>query len=198
MPTIDPRIDAYIAKSSDFAQPILTHLRAVVHTTCPSVEETIKWGMPHFQYKGMLCAMSAFKGHCAFSFWHGAVLFPDSPKDAMGHFGRIASIGDLPPEKELAAFVKKAMKLNDEGTPAPARGKVAAPRELALPDYFVAALAANPAAQTTFDAGSPSFKREYVDWIVDARTESTRSKRMAQAIEWLADGKSRNWKYAKC
>ena len=198
MPTLDPRIDAYIAKSADFARPILTHLRGVVHPACPEVEETIKWSMPHFQYKGMLCAMSAFKAHCAFSFWQGAVMFPDSPKDAMGHFGRITCIGDLPPEKELVAFVKQAMKLNDEGAPAPGRANVAAPRELATPEYFIAALAANPAAQATFEAGSPSFKREYVDWIVDAKTEVTRGKRMVQAIEWLAEGKSRNWKYAKC
>ena len=198
MPTLDPRIDAYIAKSADFARPILTHLRGVVHTACPEVEETMKWSMPHFQYKGMLCAMSAFKAHCAYSFWQGAVMFPDSPKNAMGHFGRITSIADLPAEKESVAFVKQAMKLNDAGAPTPVRAKVAAPRELAIPDYFIAALAPNPAAQATFEAGSPSFKREYVEWIVDAKTEATRAKRLAQAIGWLAEGKSRNWKYAKC
>ena len=197
MPTLDPRIDAYIAKSADFAQPILAHLRAVVHAACPEVEETMKWSMPHFQYKGMLCAMSAFKAHCAFSFWKGELLFPELEKAAMGHFGRITAIDDLPPKKELLAHVARAKKLNDEGVAAPSRAK-APLRVLAAPDYLLAALEANLLAGATFNAGSPNFQREYVEWLLDAKTDSTRAKRLAQAIEWLADGKSRNWKYAKC
>ena len=198
MPVIDPRIDAYIAASPDFARPILTHLRDVIHTACPDVEETMKWSRPHFQYKGMLCQMSAFTAHCALGFWKGAILFPDlTEKDAMGHFGRIASIDDLPSKKELADVVRRAMKLNEEGVKAPARPKVA-PKELAVPDDFAKALKADKAAQKVFDAGSTSFKREYVAWIEDAKADATRMRRMGQAIEWLAQGKGRNWKYEKC
>lgn len=200
MPTIDPRIDAYIAASPEFARPILLHLRAIVHAACPDVEETIKWSRPHFQYKGMLCQISAFKEHCVMGFWKGALLFPDmEEKESMGHFGRITSLKDLPPEKDIAAIVTRAMKLNDDGVSSPARAIAkAAPRGLEVPDYFISALKQNKAALATFDAGSPSFKREYIDWIVDAKAEATRLRRMEQAITWLAEGKARNWKYAKC
>ena len=198
MPTIDPRIDAYIAASPEFAQPVLTHLREVIHSACPEVEETMKWSRPHFQYKGMLCQMSAFTAHCALGFWKGAVLFPDAAeKDSMGHIGRLTSVKDLPSRKELSAVVKRAMKLNDEGITAPAKPK-AAPRELLVPDDFAKALKANKPAQKVFDAGSTSFKREYVMWIEEAKAEATRLRRMTQALEWLAEGKARNWKYEKC
>jgi hypothetical protein len=198
MPTLDPRIDAYIAASPAFAQPILTHLRGVIHAACPEVEETIKWSRPHFQYKGMLCQMSAFKEHCALGFWKGAILFPElADKDSMGHFGRISSVKDLPSKKELAALIKRAAKLNDEDVK-PAAMPRAAPRELIVPVDFAVALKANKAAQKVFDAGSPSFKREYVSWIEQAKAEATRLRRMAQAIECLADGKARNWKYESC
>ncbi len=200
MPTIDPRIDAYIASAPEFAQPILAHLRAIVHNACPEVEETMKWSRPHFEYHGLLCGMSAFKEHCAMGFWKGSLLFPDmAEKEAMGHFGRITSVKDLPSKKTIAGIVKQAMKLNEDGVATPARAAAkAAPRTLEVPDYFLAALSKNKAAQASFDAGSPSFRREYVDWIVEAKAEATRLRRMEQAIEWLAEGKSRNWKYAKC
>lgn len=199
MPTIDPRIDAYIAQSPDFAQPILTHLREVIHAACPEVEETMKWSRPHFEYKGLLCGMSAFKAHCGFGFWKGEMMFPGmTAKEAMGHFGRITSVADLPPKKELAAFVKRAMQLNEEGVVAPARTRPATPRPLTVPDYFATALKADKTASKNFDAGSTSFKREYVDWLEEAKTEATRLRRMAQAVEWIADGKGRNWKYEKC
>ncbi len=198
MPTLDPRIDAYIAASPAFAQPILIHLREVIHGACPDVEETMKWSRPHFQYKGMLCQMSAFKAHCALGFWKGALLFPDaSEKEAMGHFGRITSIGDLPSKKALAAIVKQAMKLNDDGVAAVAKPK-AAPKELIVPADLATALAADPAAHKVFEQGSASFKREYLTWIEDAKTQATRERRMAQAIAWLAEGKARNWKYEQC
>ena len=198
MPTIDPRIDAYIAASPAFAQPILTHVRGVIHAACPDVEETMKWSRPHFQYKGMLCQMSAFTAHCALGFWKGSILFPDAgDKEAMGHFGRITSVKDLPSKKELGAIVKQAMKLNDEGVKTPARPKTA-PKELIVPADLAAALKTNKAAQKVFDAGSTSFKREYVTWIEEAKAEATRQRRMEQAIEWLAEGKARNWKYEKC
>lgn len=195
MPTIDPCIDAYIAASPEFAQTILAHLRAVIHGACPDVQETMKWSRPHFQYKGMLCQMSAFKAHCALGFWKGAVLFPESAEgDGMGHFGRIRSIQDLPSRRDLAAIVKRAMKLNDEGVkravkPGGARA------ELIVPQDFAAALSADKAAQTVFESGSASFKREYVMWIEEAKAEATRLRRMAQAVAWLAEGKARNWKY---
>lgn len=199
MPVIDPRIDAYIAQSPDFAQPILAHLRAVVHAACPEVEETIKWSRPHFLYKGMLCGMSAFKAHCAFGFWKGTLLFPGTTeKESMGHFGRLASVKDLPSKKVLAGYVKQAMQLNEEGAVTPARARPAAPRTVTVPAYFAAALKSNQAALARFDAGSPSFRREYVDWLEEAKTEATRLRRMAQAIEWIAEGKARNWKYEKC
>jgi uncharacterized protein YdeI (YjbR/CyaY-like superfamily) len=199
MPTIDPRIDAYIAASPAFAQPILTHLRDVVHAACPEVEETMKWSRPHFQYKGMLCQMSAFKEHCAMGFWKGTLMFPElAEKDSMGHLGRIATLDDLPPKKVIAGYVKQAMQLNDDGVQTPARAALKTPRPLTVPDYFLAALARNKPARASFEGGSTSFKREYVDWLEEAKTEATRLRRMAQAIEWLAEGKARNWKYQKC
>ena len=199
MPTIDPRIDAYIAASPAFAQPILTHLRDIVHAACPEVEETMKWSRPHFQYQGMLCQISAFKEHCAMGFWKGALLFPElTEKEAMGHLGRITSLKDLPPKKVIAGYVKQAMRLNADGVQTPARAAPKAPRPLTVPDYFLAALADNKPAKASFEGGSTSFKREYVDWLEEAKTDATRLRRMAQALEWLAEGKARNWKYEKC
>ncbi len=198
MTALDPRIDAYIAKSADFARPILTHLRTLVHAACPEVQETLKWGMPHFMYKdAILCGMAGFKEHCTFGFWLGRVLFPEMEKESMGNYGRIGSIKDLPPKQELRATIKRAMQLADDGVKAPARPK-AAPAALDVPVYFARALKGSKAANTVFDAGSPSFRKEYVAWLEEAKTEATRDRRMAQAIEWLAEGKSRNWKYEKC
>ena len=199
MPTIDPRVDEYIAKSAEFAQPILIHLREVIHAACPEVKETIKWSMPNFDYHGIMCNMAAFKQHCAFGFWKAELLLADEDdkgKEAMGQFGRITSVKDLPSKKVLTAYVKKAMKLNEAGVKV-AKPK-AAPRELAVPDYFIAALEANPAAYEVFNNFSTSAKREYCEWLTEAKTEATRDKRMAQAVEWIAEGKKRNWKYENC
>jgi hypothetical protein len=200
MPTIDPRIDAYIAAAPEFAQPILAHLRNVVHAACPQVQETMKWSRPHFEYNGLLCGMSAFKAHCGFGFWKGALMFPGTSEReaAAGHFGRLTAVKDLPSKKVLLAYVKQAMQLNDEGARTPARAKPATPRAVVVPDYFQAALKARAQAEEQFDAGSASFKREYVDWLEEAKTEATRTRRMDLAIEWIAEGKGRNWKYAKC
>lgn len=200
MPTIDPRVDAYIAKAADFAQPILEHLRAVVHATCPEVEETMKWSFPHFMYKGMMCSMASFKAHCAFGFWKAELLMADDEvkREAMGHFGRITSIKDLPAKKVLAAYIKQAMKLNDDGVAAPARAKPATPRALEIPDDLNAALDAVPAARKHFDAFTPSKQRDYAEWLTEAKTDATRARRREQAVEWIAEGKSRNWKYEKC
>ena len=191
----DPRVDQYIAKSADFAKPILMHLRKVVHAACPDVEETMKWSAPHFDYKGMMCGMSAFKSHCAFGFWKSSLVL-DGPglRDAMGHFGRITSVGDLPSDRVLTGYIKKAAKLNDAGVKV-ARKSAQPKKPLSVPADFAGALKKKPAARKAFDAFSPSHRREYVEWITEAKTDATRQKRMATAVEWLAEGKSRNWKY---
>lgn len=202
MATRDPRIDAYIAKSADFAQPNLMHLREVVHAACPDVDETMKWSFPHFMYKGMLCGMSAFKQHVAFGFWKGKLVVVDdgrSLEDAMGQFGRITRIADLPPKKTLSAYVKKAMALNDAGIKSPTLVKSAKPKpDAAIPDDLAAALKKNAKARKTFDAFSPSARREYIEWITEAKRETTRVQRLVTTLEWLAEGKQRNWKYMDC
>ncbi|HEX4859232.1 MAG TPA: YdeI/OmpD-associated family protein [Usitatibacteraceae bacterium] len=200
MGTRDPRIDAYIAKSAPFAQPILKHLRAQVHTHCPECSETIKWGMPHFDYKGGIFAnMAAFKAHCAFGFWLGDALKIDAKNEkAMGDFGRIRALADLPADKELARLIKAAMKLHDAGVKLPARDKPKETQPLEIPPAFMAALKKNKKALATFEAFTPGRKKEYVAWYVEAKSEDTRARRLAQAVEWMAEGKARNWKYEKC
>lgn len=199
MPTIDPRVDAYIDKSRDFAKPILTHIRKLVHETCPDVSETLKWSMPSFEYKGILCGMASFKAHCTLMFWKQSLLESDAfPKNktAMGSFGRIASLKDLPSDAVMKSLLKQAMKLNEDGV------KVTKPKhekkELVVPEILLEALARNEKAAETFDNFPPSCKREYADWIAEAKTEATRDKRLATTIEWLTEGKRRNWKYEKC
>src|SRR5919199_6273412 len=201
MGTRDPRVDAYIDKSAEFAQPILAHLREVVHAACPEVEETMKWSFPHFMYRGMLCSMASFKQHCTFGFWKGALVLDGngaSAEAAMGSFGRITRLSDLPPKKTLASYVKKAAALNDAGVKAPSRmapkGKK---KELVVPDDLMAALRKNKKALATFEGFSPSHRREYVEWITEAKSEDTRQRRLEQAVEWMAEGKPQNWKYMK-
>jgi len=196
----DPRIDAYIARQADFARPILEHLRAAVHSACPEAEETMKWSMPHFLYKGqMLVGMAAFKAHATFGFWRAKEVLGETgaEREAMGQFGRLTSVADLPPDDVLHALIRKAMALTDSGS-RPARPKAAPKPETGTPPELETALSANPAARTTFDTFPPSCRREYVEWIVDAKRPETRDKRIAQAVEWMAEGKRRNWKYEKC
>lgn len=198
MSTKDPRVDAYIAKSAGFAKPILKHLRKIVHAGCPQVEETIKWKFPHFDYKGVMCSMAAFKEHCAFGFWKETLILDGGKpveKTAMGSFGCIRSIDDLPNEKTLLGYIKKAAALNDAGIKTPGRTQPKKRDPIAVPDYFRAALKKNSKAQTTFDKFPPSARREYLEWITEAKREETRDKRVATAIEWMAEGKPRNWKY---
>lgn len=201
MPTTDPFVDAYIEKSKDFAKPILNHLRALVHEACPDVVETKKWSFPHFDYKGMMCSMAAFKEHCAFSFWKQALLessaFP-AEKTAMGSFGRIASLKDLPSDKTMKKLIVDAMKLNDAGIKVSKSKPAGEKKELVVPAILIAALATNELAAETFDNFPYSCKKEYVQWIDEAKTDATRDKRLATAIEWLSEGKRRNWKYEKC
>jgi uncharacterized protein YdeI (YjbR/CyaY-like superfamily) len=196
----DQRVDAYIEKAADFAKPILNHLRAIVHEACPEVEEDYKWSFPCFMYKGMFCNIAAFKEHCAFGFWKSSLIVDkkgQSLEKAMGQFGRITKLSDLPPKKVLIEYIKLAKKLNDDGVKAPARVKKPA-RELVVPDDLAKALKRNKAAQATFEKFSPSHKREYVDWIIEAKTEATRNKRLETAVLWMAEGKPRNWKYMNC
>jgi uncharacterized protein YdeI (YjbR/CyaY-like superfamily) len=197
MGTRDPKVDAYIRNAAPFAQPILTHIRETVHGACPEVEEAIKWSFPHFLYKGMLCSMASFKQHAAFGFWKGP-LVTGGPRsaEAMGHFGRITKVSDLPSKRMLSGLIKKAATLNDQGVKQPRPPKRAAP-PVKVPAALTAALAASTKARAGFDALSPSHRREYVEWITEARTTETRARRVAQAIEWMADGKSRNWKYER-
>ena len=199
MGTRDPRVDAYIAKSAEFAQPILIHLREVVHAACPDVQETMKWSMPFFDYHGVMCNMAAFKEHATFGFWKGALipgLAPNSNSggESMGNLGRLTSVKDLPSRKVLAGYVKAAMRLNDEGVSVKKPKKAAKP-EAKVPADLAAALKKNRQAAATFENFPPGQRREYVDWIVEAKREETRARRVAQAVEWLAEGKKRNWKY---
>ncbi|MGI8437881.1 MAG: YdeI/OmpD-associated family protein [Chthoniobacterales bacterium] len=196
----DPRIDAYIAQAAAFARPILQHLRKVVHAGCPEVQETVKWSSPHFEYKGPLCGMAAFKAHCAFGFWKASLILGDGVKggrDAMGHFGRITTLADLPPEKVLVGYVRKAAKLNDTGAKDPTKARKAR-AALPTPDYLTEALRTNAKARAHFAKLSPSCRREYIEWLTEAKREETREKRLATTLEWLAEGKSRNWKYERC
>jgi uncharacterized protein YdeI (YjbR/CyaY-like superfamily) len=195
MASRDPRIDDYIEKSAAFAKPILGHLREVVHAACPDVVETMKWSFPHFDYKGIMCSMAAFKAHCTFGFWNGEeVLGRKAQGGAMGQFGRITSIRDLPPKKVLAGYVKKAVALKDAGVK-PKRTAARKKAEVAVPDDLEAALEKNAKARATFKSFSSGHKREYVEWITEAKRDPTRARRIAQAIEWMAEGKAGNWKY---
>ena len=206
----DPRIDAYIEGAAPFAQPILSHVRDLVHEACPQVEETVKWGMPTFVHAGgILCGMAAFKQHASFGFWKHALVVgeggqadtapgDDRPRDGMGSYGKLASLKELPPKKTLLAHIRKAMQLNEDGVKSPATRKSAAKPPPQAPEALIAALKQNKAAQATFDAFPPGCKREYVEWIVEAKREETRARRLAQAVEWMAEGKRRNWKYENC
>ena len=196
----DPRIDAYIERAAPFARPILAHARALVHQACPQVEETIKWGMPTFVHAGgILCGMAAFKQHASFGFWkHALVVGEGEPRDGMGSYGKMTSVDDLPAKKTLLAHIRKAMKLNEDGVKMPAARKAASKLPPEMPEDLVAALNKDKAAKATFDAFPPSCRREYIEWIVEAKREETRAKRLAQTVEWLAEGKRRNWKYENC
>ena len=198
--TRDPRIDAYIERAAPFARPILAHARALVHQACPQVEETIKWGMPTFVHAGgILCGMAAFKQHASFGFWkHALVVGEGEPRDGMGSYGKMLSLDDFPAKKIVLAHIRKAMKLNEDGVKAPARRKSAPKPPPEAPADLVAALNKNKAAQAAYDAFPPGCKREYVEWIGEAKREETRAKRLAQAVEWMAEGKRRNWKYENC
>jgi uncharacterized protein YdeI (YjbR/CyaY-like superfamily) len=196
MGTRDKRVDAYIAKAADFARPILTYLRDTVHEACPACEETLKWGAPTFMYHGMLCGFASFKEHATFGFWKHELLLGERPRDAMGSFGRITAVEDLPSKRQLVTLIKRAMKLNDEGVKVE-RGKAKPKAPIPMPSDLKSALAKNAKARTTFQAFSPSHKREYLEWITEAKAAATRERRIATALEWMSEGKPRNWKYMR-
>ena len=199
MPKLDPRVDAYIKKVQPFARPVLTHLRQVIHKACPGVVETVKWGVPHFDYKGPLCGMAAFKEHIRFGFWKGALLkdkLPDHAGLAAGTFAHITTLADLPSAKVLSRMVADAAKLNEEGVKV-TRAAKAPKAALPTPADLAAALKKNPKALTTFTNFAPGRRREYVEWILDAKQDATRARRIKDAVAWMAEGKIRNWKYAK-
>ncbi|MBA3649730.1 MAG: YdeI/OmpD-associated family protein [Chitinophagales bacterium] len=195
-------IEAYILRSKDFAKPILIHFRNLVHQACPEVEEKIKWSFPHFDYLGeMMCSMAAFKEHCSLGFWKYSLLnsapsqHGDQDKDGMGSFGKIKSLKEMPLDKVLTSMVKEAMKLNKQGIKLPSRSRPAEKKELVVPDYFIAFLKKNKKAYQVFENFPYSHKKEYVQWIEEAKTEPTRIKRIETAMEWIAEGRGRNWKY---
>lgn len=198
----DPRIDAYIARSAPFAQPILKRLRKIVHEGCPEVEETMKWQFPHFDYKGIMCGMAAFKGHCTFGFWKASLIFGKRGKRAreeegMGQFGRITSLSNLPDDRTLVRYVKKARDLNDAGVKVPERVNGKARPLPRMPADLKAALARNAKARKTFEGFSPTNKREYIEWVATAKRDATRQNRLKTAVQWMSEGKTHNWRYVK-
>jgi hypothetical protein len=199
MATKDPRIDTYIAKAAPFAKPILTYLRQAVHAGCPNVEETMKWSFPHFDYKGVMCGMAAFTGHCTFGFWKGALLtghgLTPADENAMGQFGRIGSLEDLPRQTALVALVKAAAKLNDDGVRLVRTATKKPP--LRTPGDLMTAIRRNQKALATFNGFSPSHKREYVEWVTEAKTDQTRTRRIQAAVVLMTEGKARHWKYVR-
>ena len=196
-----PTVDDYIANAEAFAQPILMHLRKLLHKTCPGVVEEIKWGIPHFDYHGeMMCMLAAYTKHCSFSFWKESIMSDTrlkanpSKQAAKRYLGKITALPDLPPDRELVAFIKEAMDLNERGVKLLPR-EPTTPKEIAFPQYLAERLDAHPKAKAVFESKAPSFRKEYLIWITDAKTEATRKKRVDEALAWIAEGKGRFWKY---
>jgi uncharacterized protein YdeI (YjbR/CyaY-like superfamily) len=195
-------IDAYIAKSKPFAKPILEHIREVVHSASDEITEVMKWSFPHFEYKGNICSMAAFKEHCAFGFWKGSIMKDDDKiinpigKTAMGSLGKITTVKDLPSKKILVKYIKEAIDLNEREVPLPKKAP-ATKKDISVPEDFANAIAKNKKAKTVFEKFSPSHKKEYIEWIVEAKREETRKSRIDTALEWIAEGKGKNWKYQR-
>ncbi|GAA4922891.1 YdeI/OmpD-associated family protein [Mucilaginibacter defluvii] len=208
MPTYDPRIDAYIDKAADFAKPILMHLRDLAHRTVPEIAETTKWSMPFFECNGPVCYIAAFKNHCAFGFWKSSRLsdphkvLHEEEGSGAGSFGKITRLADLPADEILIEYIAEMVAINaqeqEEKKPTvkkPVISKTSAPVE--TPAYFMQLLTQNPQAMAVFEKFSPSSKKEYISWFTEAKTEATLQKRLEQAMEWISEGKQRNWKYQK-
>jgi uncharacterized protein YdeI (YjbR/CyaY-like superfamily) len=200
MKDFSTEIDAYIDRAGEFSRPILKKVRKLYHQACPLIEETIRWGVPTFAYKGLVGRMAAFKNHVSLGFWKARLL--TDPQKLLASHGttmsaiKLTRLADLPPDKVLVAYIREAVTLNEQGIKAPAPKRAPKPPPT-VPDYILDALNKNKRALATFEAFSPSHKREYVEWITEAKQEATRAQRLAQAIEWMAEGKPRNWKYMK-
>lgn len=202
-PKQNPKVDAFAEKIEDFAKPIFAHLRGLIHETCPEVIEEIKWGNPHFDYKGdMMCIFAAYKKHCSFTFYKDALMGDarlkanDGMPAAKRFMGKLTSVADLPSDQELKSWIKEAMALNEQGLKLPAR-ESKTPKDVDVPAAFTEKLQANPNIAKIFESKSASFQKEYNIWIGDAKTEATRNKRIEEALAWIAEGKGRFWKYAK-
>ncbi len=195
------RIDEYIENAADFAKPVMHHLRELIHIACPDVIANIKWSTPSFEYKGLLCGFGAYKNYCMFGFWKSSLmadpnnLLKAHGGESMGNFGKITRLADLPDDAVIIAYIKEAMLLNDKRIQLPPKPKNVIKKELIIPEILTKALRQNKTAQLAFEKFSPSHKREYAEWISEAKTEATQQKRITQTIEWLQEGKSRNWKY---
>jgi uncharacterized protein YdeI (YjbR/CyaY-like superfamily) len=196
MTKVDKRVDAYIAKAPDYAKPIIAAVRQMVHQGAPECEETLKWGHPSFVQDGILCGVAAFKEYCAVNFWKATLIMGEGARqtDSAGVLGKIRSVKDLPRKSVFVGYVNRAVELNASGATAP-REPAKPTRPLAMPDDFRKAIAKSAKARDAFEAFSPSHQREYVEWITDAKQDATRARRIAQAVEWIAEGKPRNWKY---
>jgi uncharacterized protein YdeI (YjbR/CyaY-like superfamily) len=195
----DPRVDAYIARAAPFARPIFERVRGQVHSAVPEVVETLKWNAPAFTLDGkILLIMAAFKQHAALNFWRGQEIGDGSPKaGAMGQFGRLTSVDELPSDEDLAALIREAAQLS-KSAPAPRKAKHAPKTAPAMHPEFASALATAPVAKAALDGFPPSARRDYLEWVADAKQDATRQKRIATAIEWLSEGKRRHWKYQDC
>ncbi|WP_316827603.1 YdeI/OmpD-associated family protein [Pedobacter miscanthi] len=196
------QVDQYIINSAEFAIPILDHLRNLVHKADARIEEKIKWGMPFFDYKGTVCHMASFKNHCAFGFWKGSLMNDEygifkERSQAMGLLGKITSFNDLPSDEILIAYIQQAIQLNEDNVKLPLKPKSTEKKELIIPGYFMEALSEHPAALAVFQNFSPSNKKDYILWLEEAKTEATRLRRLETTLEWLAEGKTRMWKYQK-
>jgi uncharacterized protein YdeI (YjbR/CyaY-like superfamily) len=199
----NPQVTAYLAECAEFAQPIMNHLRQLLHATCPSVVEQIKWGIPHFDYHGnMMCIFAAHAKHCSFTFFKQAIMSDSRLRGNLTlpaskrYLGKLTSLADLPPDRELIAFIKEAMALNEKGiklTPQPAK----TPAVIEMPAEFASELSKHPQAKSVFEAKPASFRKEYLVWITAAKTDVTRQARIGEAISWIAQGKGRFWKYQK-
>ncbi len=203
MAKLNTEVDKYIALSENFAKPILEHWRKIVHKTCPDVVESLKWSIPHFDYKGdFMCVMAAYKNHCSFTFIKAEIMNDARLKESKNFkpiqrfMGKIFKLSDLPTDKEFVSFIKEAMTLNENGVKVVAK-KSDKSKILEIPDYVTKRLALNPKAKEIFETKSNSFRKEYIVWISDAKTEETRQKRLGEAMQWIAEGKSRFWKSKK-
>ncbi|PRC91795.1 YdeI/OmpD-associated family protein [Solimicrobium silvestre] len=202
-PKYNPKVDAYTETVEDFAKPILVHLRALIHATCPEVIEEVKWGNPHFDYKGdMMCIFAAYKKHCSFTFYKDSLMGDARLKANAGisaakrFMGKLTNVADLPPDRELKSWIKESMALNEQGVKLPAR-ESKTPKDVEIPAAFAEKLQANPKIIKIFESKSASFQKEYNVWIGEAKTEATRDKRIEEAMAWIVEGKGRFWKYAK-